>query len=413
MRISPIAITEIPTRFHSFTHKRSADFWLFEGSIWLHVFASSLISIFIPILMLNSGFELKDVLLFYIVYHVVNVPANFIAAGLTSRVGPRIPIILGTLFSIAFFVVYSQIGGWEDILLMAILYAVYDALYYTAALSIFINSTKDPENTGENTGILHLVVRSASLLGPVLGSALVVFSGGNTLVVVSVVVTFFIFSIIPLFFLKNITSAKSEKLIKPREFFNNKRETKNHLSFGLYKIQEAVEYIIFPIFIFTLFDDLESVAVLAILMPIVSLVFSYVASHIKRSQREKTIMIGALLLALVWMVRLFVDSQILLYATSIATGFFALFVLVPLDANMFLRGGERGAINASAYRNAVSMGSKALLFIFLYISVETFNVPFVIAIAALLGLVYVNHSYLSWRKSQPGEQTSVPGLPKQ
>jgi|GEM_PF-550491 len=411
MKLSPIAITEVPSRFRAFTHKRSADFWLFEGSLWLHVFASSLISIFIPILMLSTGFSLTEVILFYILYHALDIPANLLGRSLVHRFGARFTIVIGTICSIIFFILYSQISDWSHLVWMALFYALYDGLYYTAALYVFIGSTKDPENTGENTGILHLIVRSASLLGPILGSTLVVASGGSKIVVVSVVITMFALSLIPLFFLKEIETKPEKKPLSFKKFFNNEREIKNHLSFGLFKIHEAVESVIFPIFIFITFEKLSSVAVLAILIPVVSLVFSYTAGHIKRSSREKIIMIGAGLLALVWLARLFIDSQMLLYATSVATGLFALFVLVPLDANMFLRGAERGALSAATYRNISSMGAKLILYIILYFSITIFEIPFGLAILALLGLMYVNHRYLSWRKEQPGEQTSVSGLP--
>ena len=411
MRLSPILISEIPDRFSAFARKRTADFWLFESSVWLHSFASSLISIFIPILLLSNGFSLKEVFLFYILFHAFNIPANYLGGYMVSRLGARIPIIVGTVCAVIFFILYSSVSEWSHLLYMALFYALYDGLYYTASLYLFMGSTKDPENSGENTGILHLVTRSAWLLGPIVGSILVLASGGDRLVVVAVVILFFIFSLIPLFLLKELETKPERKIIPIREFFNNPRELKNHVSFGLYKIHEAVELVVFPVFIFITFAELSSVAVLAILIPIVGIVFSYAVSNIKRSQREHVIMIGSGLLAAVWILRLIVDSQILLYATTVATGLFALFILVPLDANMFVRGSERGALSASMFRNIASMSAKLMLYVFLYIIVFTFGVSFGVAIAALLLLMYFNYRYIQWRKTQPGEQTSVVGLP--
>lgn len=411
MRISPIAISEIPTRFNEFARKRTADFWLFESSIWLHSFASSLISIFIPILLLTTGFSLQDVILFYILFHAFNIPANYLGRWMVAKYGARLPIIIGTISTIIFFVLYSSVTTWSHLLYMAFFYALYDGLYYTASLYLFMGSTKDPENSGENTGILHLVTRSALLLGPIVGSILVVASGGNRAVVVTVVVLFFLFSLIPLFLLKELET-KAQRIYLPfKTFFNNKREIKNHVSFGLYKIHEALEWVIYPVFIYLTFSELSSVAVLAILVPVVGIVFSYAVSHIKRSQREKVIMIGAALLATVWFARFFIDSQTLHYATVVMTGLFALFILVPLDSNMFLRGTERGALSASMYRNIASMSAKLLLYIFLYVVVFSFGVSFGIAIVALLALFAVNYTYLRWRSTQPGEETSVVGLP--
>jgi len=411
MNISPLAITEVPTRLRTFARTRSADFWLFESSLWLHVFASSLISIFIPILLLSNGFSIQDVFLFYIVYHGLNIPANYLGRHITRRYSAKTSIILGTISTIIFFALYSSVETMGHLLLIAFFYALYDGLYYVPSLYLFMNSTKDPENTGENTGILHLVVRSAGLVGPILGSILVLASGGNRVVIVSVVVLFFVFSIIPLFFLKELEQDEPEKPISWKNFFNNKREKKNHMSFALYKINEAAEWIIFPMFIFITFKELSSVAILAVLIPIVSLLFSYAASHIKRTQRERIIMIGAAALAAVWLGRFFIDSQILFYATNVFTGLFALFVLVPLDSNMFLRGAERGPLSASMFRNISSMGAKLLLFIVLFVLVNNFYIPFGLAFAALVGLIYVNYAYLKWRSEQPGEQTSVVGQP--
>ena len=412
MRTTHATIQNFFHRLNDFAHKRSPDFWLFESSIWLHMFASALISIFIPILMLTTGFSVQEVILFYILYHVFDIPASYLGRYLTLKHGAKLTIILATVCTIIFYILYSQISTWTDLFLMAIFYALYDGLYYIASMYIFTGSTKDPENTGENTGILYLVVRSAFLLGPILGSTLVVASGGNKLVIVSVVVTIFIMSIIPLLFLKEIETKPEKKPLSFKEFFNNKREIKNHLSHALFKVHEGVEYIIFPMFIFLSFEELSSVAVLAVLVPVVSLIFSYSAGHIKRSNREKIIMIGAGLLALVWVIRLFTDSQVLLYGTAVAVGLFGLFVSVPLDSNMFLRGSERGALSASLYRNIISMGAKAILFTVLYFCITVFEIPFIIAASALIALVLVNRNYLIWRSKQPGESTSIVGLPK-
>ena len=152
-------------------------------------------------------------------------------------------------------------------------------------------------------------------------------------------------------------------------------------------------------------------AVLAILIPVVSLLFSYTASHIKRSQRERIIMFGALALAGVWIARFFIDTQLMFYATNVLTGLFALFVLVPLDANIFHRAAERGALSASMYRNMIAMGAKALFYIALFIITEAFAIPFTTALLALVGLAFVNYSYMKWREKQPGEQTSIVGQP--
>ncbi len=411
MRNSPITVLGFVHKFQEVKASRSSDFWFFESSLWLHMLSWSVISVFIPILLLTNGFDIEEVLLFYTIYHGVNIPMNNIARWLTKRHGPRLVMLVATFFAMLFFLLYASVSGWEELIVLAILFAIYDSLYYVPALYIFMGQTKDPENSSDDTGILNFVVRSAGLIGPIVGSVLVLLSGGNRWVSVIVVITLFIISLVPLFKVKDIELSNPDDFKPPLTFFKNPREIKNHLSLALYRINDAVEGLILPMYLYITVQELGSVVLLAILVPIISIIFSYAAAHIKRGQREKVIMFGALVLALIWLLRLIIDDVFFIYISLIATGLFSLVVIVPLDANMFRRGSELGPLTASLYRNSVSMGSKFILFAIFYFAVELFNFSFMIAGTSLVLLALTNYVYLVWRKTQPEPQTSIIGQP--
>lgn len=411
MRNSPITVLGFVHKLRDVKDSRSNDFWFFESSLWFHMLAWSVISVFIPILLLTNGFSIEQVLLFYAIYHGVNIPMNNVSRWLTKRHGPRLVMLAATFFAMLFFLLYASVNGWEELIVLAILFAIYDSLYYVPALYIFMGQTKDPENSSDDTGILNLVVRSAGLIGPIIGSILVLLSGGNRWVSVLVVITLFIISLAPLYKVKGIESTQPDDFQPPAKFFSNPREIKNHLSLAFYRINEAVEALILPMYLFITLKELESVVLLAILVPIISIVFSYAAAHIKRGQREKVVMFGAIVLALIWVLRLLIDDTLFIYISLVATGLFSLLVLVPLDANMFRRGSEVGPLSAALYRNSVSMGSKFILFVVLFFAVELFNFSFMIAASSLVLLALTNYVYLLWRKTQPEPQTSIVGLP--
>lgn len=164
-----------------------------------------------------------------------------------------------------------------------------------------------------------------------------------------------------------------------------------------------------PIFIFISFDSLESVAGLAILVSVMALFFSYFAGHIKQAQREKVIIIGALLLALVWISRVFVSHPVFLYGTVVATALFILMIKIPLEANIFRRGHDHAPLSSSMHKNNIGMGVKGLFYAALLFFGVSFTGIFIIIAVALIGVCLTNVFYLQWRKKHNLPLTAAEG----
>ena len=312
--------------------------------------------------MLEAGFELSAVLLMYVIFHVVNVPVNYLAQYLIVGIGARRTIMIGTFFQMAFFVLYANIhpGDWTMLILLGIVGALYDALYYTASLYLFMRSTTDVKNNGANTGILYAVIRSATLIGPFIGTTILLLTGSALWVIVAVLVAF-VCSITPLFF-GHLEGTHKATIMPLREFFSLKYVKANHISMGLYKIHESVEAVMWPVFIFLYFGSLESVAVLAVMVPVLALVFSYFTGRINLHYRYHVIALGAFLMSLVWLGRLLVENDIWYYASVVLAGLFVLLMQVPIDANIYRSGFESNPLTASAVKNMISMGTKPVMF---------------------------------------------------
>ncbi len=370
------------------SHRR--NFWLFESSVWFHMLGNSMIAIYIPILMLQQGFELKAVLFFYVIFHLINTPSNLLAGYLVSWLGARKTIMLATLCQIGFFVLYASIspGVFISIVFLGVLAALYDALYYTAFLYLFMKSTVNIENSGKNTGILYAIIRSAALVGPFIGSAILLLGGGQVWVIACVIVSFII-SLIPLCYtsLENGTRGKMESVWK---FIQKPDVLSNHVSLGLFKIHEAIANVLWPVFIFIYFGTLESVAFLAILVPIVGLVASFLSGRIHKRWRSHAIALGALLVAFVWIGRIGIESSTWYYLSVVLAGILMILMQVPIDANIFRTGNQSNPLMASVMRNMFSMATKTILFAILYFAfagTEYFMSIFMIATVALLVLV--------------------------
>lgn len=360
------------------------NFWLYELSVWLHVVANTMLAIYIPILMLQSGFALSDVLLFYVIFHAINTPTNLGAGYLISYIGARKTIIIATLFQIAFFCAYAwaEPKAFASLLILGALAALYDALYYTASMYLFMHTTIDIEQNGRNTGILHAVIRSAGIIGPVVGSAVLVLGGNPGWVIIAVIATFFC-SLVPLFWI-SIERGTHVRMLPWREFIRERYVITHHISLGLYKIHEISSKVLWPIFIFLFFGTIESVAALAIIVPLVALVISYFSGYIDIRHRYWVIAASALVVALIWIGRIFFEDSTWYYASVVLATTVMIFMQVPIDANIFRIGNQTNALTTAVSKNMVSMAMKTLFFLVLWLMAISFAAKFAVAAGALM-----------------------------
>jgi MFS family permease len=360
------------------------NFWLYELSVWLHVVANTMLAIYIPILMLQSGFVLSDVLLFYVLFHAINTPANLGAGYLISYIGARKTIIIATIFQIAFFCAYAWVepNAFASLLILGALAALYDALYYTASMYLFMQTTVDVEHNGRNTGILHAVIRSAGIIGPLVGSAVLVLGGNPSWVIMAVIATFFC-SLVPLFWI-SLEQGTRITMMPWRDFIREPYIITHHLTLGLYKVHEISSKVIWPIFIFLFFGTIESVAALAVIVPLVALVISYFSGYIDIRHRYWIIAASALVVAAIWLGRIFFEDSAWYYISVVIATTVMIFMQVPIDANIFRIGNQTNALSTAVSKNMVSMGMKTVLFLALWLVAVSFTAKFAIAAGALI-----------------------------
>ncbi len=382
-----------------FIASKSKNFWMIELSSSLNFIASSITSIFIPIIMLNIGFNLKDVILYYIIFHFFDIIFNLFSKRILENKGERFSYILGTLFAIGFFVSYIFLNdrNWLILSLMAIFAALYDSIYYIAFYYGVMSSTKEISKSKENNIIINIISTLAWFIGPLIGALIILFTE-NKNILLSTTILFFIFSLIPL---KKYKSNK--KLIKDKlnfkKYFKDIRNRKNFTSWGLYKISETADSILFPVFIYLIFKELDSVAYISIIAIFTSLVFTFISGNISQEKREKVIILGSISLIFIWMGRLLIDNEIYLYSSVALIGIFSLFIRMPIDTNIFKHGKEINELHTAFYKNFISMGSKMIFYILIFILLNWLNlketfwmVPIFLILIIITNLVYL------WKK---------------
>jgi len=376
------------------------EFWDFELSVWLHMVGRSLISIFIPVLIIKSGFPLWAVLFYYILMNLFDVPLNFVARRFILSYGARLAIILATLAGIIYFINFGWLsgGGYAVIIVLAFLDAVYDAFYWVGHLYLFFESSQEPEQAGQNTGTLESVRSLAGMLGPGIGAIILLFGNQGPLLAASSI--FFALSILPLLRLRHIKDKPRPTGVTVRQFFSTLREKRDYLSLGFSNLHWPVENILWPLFIFSLYGTLRSIAWVAIIVSIGKIIFSYVAGTVTKKSGDTLIVVGSTAIVLIWVARLLYPHDIFYYASILLTGFFAIMIDIPIESNIVERARLKDSLLASTVRNATTMIPQFLIFSLLAILVQVFKVSFLVAIGSLIMLIVINRLFLVWMKRE-------------
>lgn len=387
---------------------RSKNFWLLEASSSLHFIAASITLIFIPIIMLSIGFELLDIILYYVILHGLVVIFNYISVKSIEKFTPKFGYILGTIFIIIFFLLYLWLEdrNWYILSLMALFSALYDSFYYVSYFYGTMNNTEHIENSKTNNIIINLLATVSWFIGPLVG-ALIIFFTEDKNILFGTTIVIFILSLIPLFFCKKNHKVKKADL-NFKKYFKDNRNRKNFTSWGLFKISETSESILFPIFIYLAYKELDAVAFISIITIFTSLFFTFLSGNIEKEKREKVVILGSVALIFIWVGRIFIENEIYLYSSVALMGIFALFVKMPVDTNIFKHGKELNQLTTAFYKNSISMGSKFIFYVILFglfYFLDEFNLlqSFWLSVTALILVITSNLTYL-WIKNKNNVQ---------
>ena len=126
--------------YHKIYRLFRTEFWLFESSVWFHTFARSMISIFIPILLLRFDYSITELMIYYLIFNIFDFPLNFFARWTIRKFGAKKTIILGILALIAYFACLYNLGpnNWSLLIVMALCAALYDTWYWGAHIYYFM-----------------------------------------------------------------------------------------------------------------------------------------------------------------------------------------------------------------------------------------------------------------------------------
>lgn len=224
------------------------------------MFAISMISLFVPIYLLEIGFSIFEIIIFEIMVMISSLGFHFFTIPIIKKLGIKTSMIISYVLTIIFYLVlYSSekiipvIEKYPYLVLVGILMFAYSSIFWMAYHFYFVRSTKRKDG-GKKLGIMLAVPLVLNIISPLVGGFLItefsfrfVFLISSTLLGIGSVVLFF----------TGEMKAKFSKLDMKRII--DKKNPKKNILFFIEGISGIGTAFIWPILLF--FNSIQLVSI--------------------------------------------------------------------------------------------------------------------------------------------------------
>lgn len=143
------------------------------------MFALSMISLFVPIYLLQIGFSLFEIIIFESLVLTFSLGFHFLTISIIKKLGIKTSMIISYFLTMFFYLIlYSSeeiiplIGKYSYLVIIGIFMLTYTALFWMSYHFYFVRSTKKKEG-GKKLGVILAVPLVLSIISPLIGGFLI------------------------------------------------------------------------------------------------------------------------------------------------------------------------------------------------------------------------------------------------
>ena len=331
------------------------EFKIFCISIGIYHFAISIIKIFVPLYLLNKGFSISSILLFFALTQFSRFIFVPVSAALSSSFGAKKIISLSFVISIIFYLILDKIDIlYPYFFICAILLGASQAFMWVP-YHVHLSKLSANNKRGKIVGKLGIYINIASGLGPFLGGLIISIYGfiyGFATVIIL---------IIPAVLLLMSTPEKSKiRKIKFRHFDIHKIYP-DIIANGFYNFQTFINVVVWTIIIYSVVPQYETIGIIQS----VSLLFSIIAFIIigkwtDMFNRKKLLFWGTIVNSSVEVMRILATTVLSVFFINTAAIFTKTLQKIPYHAKLLEHADQQPRVEYIAF---FEMGGAFITFI--------------------------------------------------
>lgn len=377
-------------RFHHFDRELS-ELYI---SHTLRRFALAMICIFEPIyLFLYFNKSFSAVLLYFA--GIAGLYGFFVPFG--AKIMVKLGLKKAMLFSIPFIFFYYLVLWQIELIFilpfLAVILKFFYALFYWPAYHTDVARFSKKEIRGEQIGASIVVYNLASVVAPFLGGLIIYKLGFPVLFIV--VLILLLTSAVPLFFSKEIHEVYSDYYKRAFREIISKRVRRESIAFAAYGFDAGVSMFIWPVFMFVLAINYESMGLITSAALFLSLILTfYIGKTVDRLNRRKLLNIGSILTAIAWFFKVLIKTPLDAFLAHTIYRFAFVSSSVPFRAIMYDKASEDKKVmdRFIVFREMSHNLGRALIFIILaviFFFVSVSKIYLVFPLAAVLSLFFM------------------------
>ncbi|MBI2356361.1 MAG: MFS transporter [Candidatus Doudnabacteria bacterium] len=373
---------------HYFSHHVNREVKEVYWSAAFFNLALTLTFIFEPIFLYKLGYGLGQILIFYAFVYFWYSVLIFGGARVTSLIGYKHAMFLGSVFYVLYWLTLYQIGSYASLFYFApVLLAIQKSLFWPAYdAEVAISSQKSQR--GREVAVLFSTIELVTIVGPLLGGAISYFYGFQALFLVGSILM--LFSVYPLFRSKEVYTRHKFHFRNFIKVF--RRYPLNFLGYWGYA-EDLMIMTLWPVFMFLTVSSVFHVGTIATFASIIATVIMlYLGKLTDRLSKVELVQVGALVYGLTWVFRFLAKGfwPVLTFDALTRTG--KGFLNVPMISLTYDLAGSEGSEHAIAYsvfyEFSLAIGKVLTALSGIVILALTGNVFWVFAFVGILTMFY-------------------------
>jgi len=347
--------------------------------------ALSIISIDIPIYLLAEGYLLQQVIIFYITFHLAGLFFVFLVLlPLINNYGLVRTLKLHYPLEIGFLVLLHLLVYWQIPIYLIAIIGGFSTFSYWIPLNILLVKHAERKSVGKDISTFVALPKIFGILGPLMSAVLIPILGFGIVFVLAILGM--ISSYLPI---ANISKSDVRVDIKVKDIISKMKKRKSLFVLEIFNnMMEDSEWF-WAIFVYLIIGSLAAPGIVGSMSALGGALFTLLIGKHVNKKAKIIAPVAALGMALLWGMRIFIDTPFAAYLISLVASFVMIAFLVSYFVIVYRNIKDKDEEEFLILKEVPTVLGRLILFSGILIFIESLRFSFAFPIIAAIILMFI------------------------